>query len=273
MTRCELLCLILAFSVAACAMPVDVNIPETIKGVSQYISYERIVDAKPQQFLMDWENQGSVSCRARMRMDVLMEDNLVYTGWSEEKAIEPGDHSEFQLYFYPNITGNYTATIFAYYCNTIEELKNASFSAYVPGSEDKETREASNASAPAPFEIKTSNTNGSVEFRIRSKTTLSELLIVPAKYPLGWIAEPKKTGEITAGEEMTVDVPYVPSVWKPAQIAYDVSTLDGRYHETVSVTLSEQKKGYSLEQLSIGLLLIAVLFLTTLLIREKRRDK
>jgi hypothetical protein len=281
MMRRAALCLIVLYSVSAGAMPLDVNVPETIRGVSQYASYGKEVSAQPQRFLLDWENQGSVSCRVRMRIDFLEEDVKVYTGWSAEKPIEPGDHGEFVVYFYPNMSGNYTARIFAYHCNTIEELKNASFSAYVPRSEANLTGNASNASArkanatapAAPFEIKTSNTNENVEFRVKSKTTLSELVIIPVKYPLGWIMESGKAGEIKAGEERSIDAPYVPSVWKPVEVVYEVSTLDGKYHQTVSVKLSEQKNGYSMEQVAIGLLIIAVLFLAALLMREKTKNK
>ena len=216
-----------------------------------------------------------------MRIDILKDGKETYTGWSAEKPIEPGDHGDFEVFFYPNISGNYTARIFFYDCNTMQELKSASFSAYVPWNQASETANASNASAPAkvtpippaPFEVKTTNTNGSVQFTIKSKTALNDLVIVPVKYPLGWIAESASVGEIKAGEERTIVVTYVPSVWKPVDIAYEITTLDGSYHQAVTVTLSEEKKGYSMEQLSIGLLMIAVLFLATLLIREKRKGK
>ena len=59
MKRRGIILLLLMLSVAAGAMPVDVNIPETIRGVSQYANYSVNVDARPQRFIMDWENQGS----------------------------------------------------------------------------------------------------------------------------------------------------------------------------------------------------------------------
>jgi len=273
------LTILLSISPLVLGVPVDINIPETIKGNPGYIDAYGNVTAVPQRFVIDWENQGSVSCRTRLRVDIKNDSLYAYTAWSREVGLEPGDHSDFDTYFYPQYSGNYTAQYFVYHCNTIEDLGNRTFEAIVPentadengenaaGGENAETR------ATMPLGISSTNNESRISLKIAAKKSVPDFVVIPKKFPLGWIVESKKVSSMNEKEEMEVSIDYLPSIWKPLEIEFDIVSVDGKYHSTQKIQLKEETRGYTTEQLAIGGLSIAVLLLAALLVRERRRKK
>jgi len=278
MMKAAVLIILLAVSFLAAGMPVDLDIPETIKGNPAYLDAYEKVDAIPQRFVIDWENQGSVSCRTRVRIDIRNETMNAYTAWTKEVPLEPGDHSDYEAYFYPQFSGNYTAQVFIYHCNTIEDIGNLTFEALVPESTTESANETGSAqnietARAMPLEIAASNTENRIEMKIKAKENTPDYVIIPKKYPLGWIVESEKVNNMNEKEERTVAIDYVPSIWKPIELEFDIVSLDGKYHSTEKVLLAEEKKGYTTEQLIIGALSLTVIILMILLVRERRKKR
>jgi len=265
------------------SVPVDVNIRETIKGTNAYIDYYKNVTDSAQRFLVDWENQGSVSCKVRLRMDISNEISHQYTGWSGESALEPGDHSELEMYYYPPFSGTFQANITAYYCNTVEDVATVYFTARtsrenVTGNSsggDKNLALQERIVKPVPVDVTVENTETTVVMKIKPRENLSSLVISPRRYPLGWIFESKRIEDLKQNEERTVTIDYVPPIWKPATIEFDYGTLEGGYHSTREITLQEAKKPgyYTMEQITMIILGITTMLFLALYLRERRKNR
>jgi hypothetical protein len=267
MKRAITLLILVIVSQAAYSIPLKINVPEVINGNKAYLQFEQTTNESPQIFLMDWENQGSVSCKARMRVDISNGTTLLYTAWSREVPLEPGDHSELEAYYYPEAPGEYQANISMYFCNTIRNVGNVSFISMPP----QESGSVNNM-AGSSLEIKEMNTENYVELTIRSKENInSPVIISPRSYPLGWIFEGAKLEGIRENEEATARLDYVPTIWKPVTIELDISTLDGRYHQTEEIVLTQEQKGYQIEQAVIPFLILVIMILMVLLIRKGRK--
>ena len=269
-------------SAASYSLPVDVNIRESIRGTNAYVDYSKHVADSSQKFLVDWENQGSVSCKVRLRMDVSNETAHEYTGWSGEYALEPGDHADLEMYYYPPFTGNFQANITAYYCNTVEDVASLNFTASM-GRENALVNDSTTGNNPAlqekivkpvPIDVTVENTENTVVLKVKARENLSSLVISPRRYPLGWIVESVKIENLKQNEERTVTIDYFPPIWKPATIEFDYGTLEGGYHSTQEITLQAQKKpGYTTEQIVLIALGVTTMLFLALYLRERRKNK
>ena len=264
-----LLCISLGY-----ALQLDVHVTEVIDGNIVQVDAEKFINNTPQRFLIHWENTGSVGCRVRMGVDIYNEE-LMYTAWSKELPLEPGDYSELEAWFYPKNSGNITSKIFIYFCNTIQQGPVLNFTAFIPITSDNitnTTRSVVKAKKEKAFDIRAESTENYVEMRIRSKKNIKDLVIIPRECPLGWIFESAKIDEIKKDEEKVVKINYVPSIWKEKTIEFDVVTMDGENHMVKEVILSK-KKGYSLEQKVIAILIVVISILLILLYTTHKKRK
>ncbi len=268
MRRIGILGILLLISVVSAGIQITVSISGVIDGNIAYLDVPNLVNNTPQKFLLDWENLGSVACRVRARVDVYNKSELIYTAWSKEVPMEPGYHSSLEAYFYPTTSGNYTAKISVYYCNLMEEKTNVNFTVIIA---EKNVTNKTISKAEIPLEIKTRSTEDYVEMRIRAKENISNLLVIPRDYPLGWIF-PSERIDINAGEEKVVRIKYIPSIWKKANVSFDIATMDGRIHTISHIVLSKGKKTYSIEHITIVVLIVIIIFLTFLLIKERKKE-
>jgi regulator of replication initiation timing len=282
------LMLFFLISLAYATILVEVDVKEVIDGNIAYLKFQKKLNNSPQHILLDWENQGSVGCKVRFRVDFYHpelnlppEDEPVYTAWSKEKALEPGDHSPFEIFFYPKKSGNYSAKLFVYYCNLLLEERVINFTALMKeeGSMnesvienmtenvtlerevEKRKKRIQTKEKEVPFEItEVETTENYVEFKIKSKENISNLIIIPTEYPIGWIFESGKIEKIEEGGEKALKVGYSPSIWKEKKISFDLVTLDGKYHTIAYVTLKkeEKKEKFSFEQKIIGILSLII---------------
>ncbi len=272
MRKVIILWVMLLTPIAFANILVEVNIPQSINGNIAYLNFSEEINDKPQKFLLDWENQGSISCRVRVRIDFYNGTSLVYTGWSKEVPLEPGDHSDFEVYFYPKNSGNFTAEIFIYQCNEIWKATNVTFTASMPQNIIKNATNISQlTSKTIPFDVRAESTESHVEIKIKAKEDINGIIIVPERYPLGWIFEGGQVNTIKENEEKTISLGYVPSIWKPEEIELNIVTLDGRYHKVERIRLEKRKKGYNLEHILLASSSMGVIILTILLLREKRK--
>lgn len=238
----------------------NVNIKSQIGGVIDYLNYSKKINSTPQEILINWANIESIGCDVRFRVDIYQNTSngskLVYTGWSEKKGIEPGDHGLFKIYWFPkNLSGNFTGKIRLYSCAEIFNVeKNISFEVIKPKQTFNETKD---------FDVNVETTKKWVDIKIKANKDIKDLIIIPKEYPIGWIFESEKIDEIKEGEEKTIRLNYEASIWKPVGITLELVTMDGKDYKTLQFILAE-KKEFPWNQVIIAVLSIIILILISI---------
>ena len=99
------------------AQVVDVTIKEVVEINITNIDYNStITDGKPFKVNIELFNPGSVGYTARIRLDIFDQDDLIFTGWSDEKHFFPGNRGVYDLYWYPSgLEGKFKASIRIYF--------------------------------------------------------------------------------------------------------------------------------------------------------------
>ncbi len=248
---------------ALAIIQVNIYVSGSIDGRIPHSNIPEEVNNTPQSFLVVWENTGSIGCRFRLRADIyeIINDTKkqVYTSWSEETPIEPGEQANLIAYWYPKSPGNFTVRTFLYYCNTIRDGPRANFTVFKQNITAKEI----------PVEVKTESTESYVAFRFNSKENIENLVIIPDEYPFGWTFDSKKVDWIEEGKEKIVKLDYEAGIWKERNVSFDIVTLDGRYYQSKEITL-KKKREFPIYQTIIIILAVLVIILSIMLIRRRR---
>ena len=214
------------------AQEVDVNIKEVIEVEATKVDYNSTVtDGKPFKVNTGLFNPGSIEYKARVRLDIFDQDKLVFTGWSDERHFFPGNQKIYDLYWYPlNSEGNFKASIRIYYANEIKKIKPIKFEV-IPIKQTPEN----------VFEILDFRTyDEEVEFLLKTNKTLGNIVIVPSYYPISWVFEQDKIGELESGSIKIVNLKYEPSLWKESDVTVSIFTEDGEYYTSQSFSLKRE---------------------------------
>lgn len=221
----SILSFLLIIQIANCAM-IEVKIPQDLKGNISSYSFNYSLDLS--KFQVEFYNTGSIAYKSRIRMNIFNDSQWLFTGWSEEKTLMPGDRKYFEIYWYTNSTGNFTVNLRPYFANEILEKqftfeKNTS---YLP--EDI-------------FDIENFRTyNDYVIFDVKSKKDATNVIIMPHDFPLGWVFEQKKIDIINKGVEKTVVIKYQSAVWTLGKIAILVASDEGKYYTEKTFELKKE---------------------------------
>ncbi|MEM7814689.1 MAG: hypothetical protein QXK48_03930 [Candidatus Aenigmatarchaeota archaeon] len=218
--------LILFFTLVANSAIVEVNVPKSLEGNISSFSYDPSTDIL--KFQIEFYNTGSVSYKTRIRLDILNGSRIVFTGWSKENTLMPGDRKNFEIYWYTNSTGKFHARIRSYFGNEIFE-KNFEI-------------EKKNSYSPEDiFEIKNFRTyEDFIVFDIKAKNNVSDIVILPSEFPPGWIFEQKKINFLGENEERTVAISYYPTVWTEEKINLIVASDGGKYKSEESFEMKKE---------------------------------
>ena len=199
---------------------------EVLEGSLTDINYKEEIKNEVFKVIFKFVNGGSVAYKVRGRLDVFNQiGELVFTGWSKEVDFCPGTDKTFELYWYPvNMTGNFTGRIRVYYGNEI--LENSSIKFKIKGVKKPEK-------ALEIFNVKVYD--DVIEVDVRSKKNLTDLLVIPSEYPLGWIFEQGRIESIKKDETKRISINYEPALWtSDRNTSLYLVTEDGKYfgHET-----------------------------------------
>ena len=264
-------------------VPIFVNIRDTLEGHFPYYNitqHNGVIEIKAM-----WENLGSVTCDAYLRVDVLdNESNVIDTFWSNPQEIAPGDSGIFNVYIYlQNYSGNITLRQRYYYCNEISRLKERNMSynstAVMPGRGNLTLR----------YEI-VNNTYIKLYIHLNS-TVNGTAYILPEKTPIGWVVESKKIDIINGKGEGDIYI-IKPKKSKESLSFYVLtpsSNISSRnievYEKKIKLIKEEKEKKEGLDWFKISILIniLLSLMLVALLIyihthrksgdNEKRKKK
>ncbi len=220
------LSLILMASVYAIRIEIDVAGSLGIRVTN--ILYNDTVEVF--ESLSELYNTESISYTARMRMDFYNESNsLVYSAWSQEKPLAPGDRQSYFIYWYPKKPGNYLAHVRVYFGNEILDYKKINFTATATITET------------GTFTVSDFRTfDEYIKFRLSSNETVENVIVYASKYPTTWIFEQSVVGKLESGKKTNIVIPYEPTFWNPTEIEITVVTLDGNKYSTYQVFMQRE---------------------------------
>jgi hypothetical protein len=215
-------------------LPIIVNTQEIKVGVKETLEIEAlglkynslIENGEPLKVSFELFNVGSVGYKARVKLNIFNQSNLLQTVWSNEKDFAPGITHHFDIYYPINQVGNFKVELKVYFADEIKELKSFNFQV-------KKTTLPENT-----FDMRDFNTyEKEIEFKIISNKTLEKLLIIPTNCPMGWICEQTKIERMKENELNEITLSYEPSLWKESDITINVLTEDGKYLTNKPFTL------------------------------------
>jgi hypothetical protein len=220
-----LIFLILFFSQLAKSAEIKVSVPADLQGNISSISFNSSPDLV--RFQIEFYNVGSVAYKARIRLDINDSQN-VFTGWSDEKSLMPGDRNSYDIYWYANSTGNFSAKAKVYYANEIFEQKF-------------NIGKKASSSSENVFEIMNFRTyDNFIVFDLKSNQDAKNVVAIPTNIPIGWIFEQKEIGSLNKGVTKNVVIQYYPSVWTLKNMTLTIASDEGRYYSEKTFELNKE---------------------------------
>jgi hypothetical protein len=219
--------LLLSFSLVS-AQVVKIGIKMNLEGKMSAFFYN--ISNGVLKINQEFFNTGSVAYKARVRLDIIDSKEIIFTGWSDEKSLMPGERKNFEIYYYtPQTLKEVIARIRVYYGLEIVE-KEVGF-------------KIENEQIPENiFKIKNLRIyDDHLRFEVRANNSLENVIIIPKNYTLGWIFEQKKIENLKADKNTEIVIPYKENVWMPHEMAIDIVTEDGKYYSTYSFKLKKEK--------------------------------
>lgn len=212
----------------AAATVVDLHIKEDVQSDFKLTSVEdedNIVSV-----YMGVHNIGSVEYGARARIDIMHDDDILFTGWSNSINVNPGQRKGFVIYGVVPNTTNLRLRSRLYYGNEIEELDPVTL-APVGG------KVAGHA-----FKIVNFRTyDDYFRFDVMSNRSLEDIVIIPRGLPGTWIYEQYKIESIDAGAMKEVRIPYQTGFFRERTIIISIATEDGSYYQEQQFQLQRQR--------------------------------
>ena len=167
-----------------------------------------------------FHNTGSVSYKARARLDVLNGTDIIFTGWSDKKTIVPGDRKDFKIYWYgPNMSGTFPSVARVYYANEITEPEAVNITI-----ESRDSRDVFRI-----YDFKTYDDYMRID--IEANETAKDVVVFLSVCPKGFICEQAEIAEIKAGKSAEVMLPYQTDLFYPDDIGIAVVTKDGSFYK------------------------------------------
>ncbi|MEM5834272.1 MAG: hypothetical protein QXQ69_00275 [Candidatus Aenigmatarchaeota archaeon] len=209
-----LLVVFLLFFFLSSASILKVGIKPELKGNFSAIFYE----AKDGILKLNLEffNTGSVAYKARVRLDVLNSSEILFTGWSKEETLMPGEAKNFELFYYSPETENLTLRLRVYYANEmLEKYLNITL---------ENQKKPENIFQVKNFRVY----DNYIRFEVKANQSL-KVFVIPSNFLPGWVFEQKKL-EIKENKNTEVVIPFSYQVWFPHEIKLEIVSEDGNYY-------------------------------------------
>jgi hypothetical protein len=252
------------FMSTASALMINVTVAGEIGGHVDYIEMKEALDGEVQHFMLNWYNTKSVGCDTRMRIDMHdVDGKYVDTAWSDSAVLEPGEQLDFHIYWYPKKEGHYNPALKIYTCQEVITQEIAGFDVLsLPSPENTITMEAE-------------NTDDGIKLTLTSDSDIDNVVVVPTKYPFGWVFESTHVDFLKAGESRIVFMEYAPSRWKEEKVTLRAVSVSGRQaSEPVEVEVKEERSFFDavLFPVIIAALVLSILLNLYLLYERASRD-
>ena len=218
-----IVCFFIYVNIALAAL-IEVDILESLEGDISSLNYDN--HSNIVKFTTEFNNKGSVSYKSRIKIDVFDGDSVIFTSWSKENVLMPGDKKVFENYWFGD-RGIYDVKIRAYLGNEIKDYKKFEISLQDVEPEDN-------------FEIKNLRTyDDYVVFDVFSKRGVEDVVVMPFQYRLGWIFEQESIESMRANSTKTVKISYYPGVWMPSDVKILVVSDEGKYFSEESFEMEK----------------------------------
>lgn len=210
---------LLVFFPLAEAAFIEINIAEVVESDIKNVREDTFA------FSTELFNSGSVGYAARERVDVYDGEDLVYTGWTPEKVIAPGQREVFDLFWSPvDNQGEFRAVTTFYYAGEIKE--NDQFLII----NDQISEDIFMLSDIRVYDD---------HFRmyLTSREPLENVVVFPSSPP-GWVIEQKRIDSLAGGVDVVI--PYSVEFYTERPLLFLVATEDGRYGHQELVSSKKQ---------------------------------
>ncbi len=207
---------------ATYALDIDLSIEKTFVTEPLYFHYNDTI----REFSTEILNSGSLPYVSQFRVDVL-KNGTVFTAWSERKIFMPGNSGFFQLYWVPEMAGNYTTRYRVYYSGEVNETLRSIMVKDIHAAEDV-------------FNVTLVNVfDNFIILEVKSGVDAERAVVIPHDYSQGmWISQ--KTLSLKAGQAKKVLLSYSSPV-QNQQIKITVASEDGKHVSTATLKLEEDK--------------------------------
>jgi hypothetical protein len=189
------LALVVLLAPAARAISFQVQVEPVVNGSGSL----QVSGGAAKAFSLEWQNIGSVSCRARPRLDfyALNGSRLewVTTVWGQEEPLMAGASADWKLYALLD-EGDYTAFPAVYMCWERFALQPVTLS--FPNMSQEGSLEIMDA---VPDE-------GALRVTVRSPVAIDSVVLLSDAQPAGWLLGSAEADNVTAGEPRTLSIPY-----------------------------------------------------------------
>jgi hypothetical protein len=183
---------VISFS-AAYAAEVEVSVPRQLDGDVSAISYQKSDLSK---IMVEAYNTGSLSYLGRSKVELYLGGEKVFTAWTEGREMAPGKRSSLPGYWYTNSTGSFEVLVKHYFGDSSSEYRE-SF-------EKAESNSSSGAFDICNFRAY----KGRVVMDVRSSEDVTGAVLMPDRFPDGWVFEQAELGNMRKGESRTVVLRY-----------------------------------------------------------------
>lgn len=198
---------------AAQAADINVNIEETLSAKVTSIQHG---SSDLVNFSVELYNTGGFPYIARPRIDVVQPGGEVFTAWGQERAMQPGSRSVFDMFWFADAAGKFPATLRYYFGGELQ-------------STDFVVEKADSGYPQSAFSVRDFRTyDGYVVFDVASSVDARGVVVMPQRYPVGWVFEQRSIDRVSPSSPRTVVLPYS-GAYFPADVDLLVASDSGNY--------------------------------------------
>lgn len=206
---------------------VEVDIAESLDGNIVSLLYDN--SSNVVKFTTEFYNTGSIGYKTRLKFEIFEGNKMVFSSWSKEQTMMPGDKHVFENYWYGK-KDVYYMKLKVYLGNEIKQYKK--FEVSINRDIDSES----------VFKIRNFRTyDDFMIFDVQTDRDVENVVVMPSKYRYGWIIEQENIDFIKGNTSKTVKIKYYPTVWSPSDIKMVVVSDEGKYFSEQSLVMEKHE--------------------------------